>query len=540
MSTAGLQCLSTALCGTLPEPIHPCDLLPPTDPDPQKFPSIYNSIQDFKLTKPTWSEYTERCLGLTTAPSTVAITTTETITTTEGETTSVFRTVTQTLTEVVTNVTIDLKPDAITTDATTQTISVHGGSKDIDWVIPVAIVISLLLVVAVIFIIYKLCHHAKSFPKFALLERIVIRKSSSAKTDNNGHLSYHDIYQVDGEDQTGKGDNSEKIPLEVIVDNHEKISIDQKNSNSVPHREEGCTNTCGHDETSDSGIASVDLHVPQTFISTKSEEQLVNQNELCPDSDGESAMAVENVSFRKNNEMAELQTQHVTNHNDCADVQNGSQQSPTFNQKEVSSSSSAEVWDGEIESTDEADKDQGQSKSNNVIPLITERHTDIKSNGSSNSPNPTDPKPKVNNMDSPGTCNCEEDSPVTCNGKDSTDIRGSITLEHPNGHCNGLENGDQLPVGDTLSKTQEIESDTMSDHDSSRHLFLCNGASPPGEENGIQSADVIEGLTNSGSDDDSVNIRVSNGHYGSNRTSSSNQSRQSDLRSDLESLINSL
>ncbi|XP_069116693.1 clumping factor A-like isoform X11 [Argopecten irradians] len=470
MSTAGLQCLSTALCGTLPEPIHPCDLLPPTDPDPQKFPSIYNSIQDFKLTKPTWSEYTERCLGLTTAPSTV------------------------------------------------------GGSKDIDWVIPVAIVISLLLVVAVIFIIYKLCHHAKS----------------SAKTDNNGHLSYHDIYQVDGEDQTGKGDNSEKIPLEVIVDNHEKISIDQKNSNSVPHREEGCTNTCGHDETSDSGIASVDLHVPQTFISTKSEEQLVNQNELCPDSDGESAMAVENVSFRKNNEMAELQTQHVTNHNDCADVQNGSQQSPTFNQKEVSSSSSAEVWDGEIESTDEADKDQGQSKSNNVIPLITERHTDIKSNGSSNSPNPTDPKPKVNNMDSPGTCNCEEDSPVTCNGKDSTDIRGSITLEHPNGHCNGLENGDQLPVGDTLSKTQEIESDTMSDHDSSRHLFLCNGASPPGEENGIQSADVIEGLTNSGSDDDSVNIRVSNGHYGSNRTSSSNQSRQSDLRSDLESLINSL
>ncbi|XP_033734932.1 uncharacterized protein LOC117323675 isoform X2 [Pecten maximus] len=428
MSTGALQCLSTTVCASLPEPIHPCALLPPTDPDQLKFPDIFNSIQNFKLTKPTWSDYTERCLGGTTAfPTTVhTAVTTETVTTAEGETTSVFHTVTQTLTEAVTNVTIDLKPDTITA----------GGSKSFNWIIPVAIIAVLLIFIAVIFIICKIYHNSKSFDiKFTVFERIVIRKSST-KQDNNAPLSYHDLYRVEGGDDTGKGDNSEtfeQTPLEVIVDSHVKTNdhhIDLQNSNSIPGEGKGST------MTSDSGIGSVDLQIPQTLAAAKSKEHLVKQEELCPESD-DNSLAVENVSFTKDNEKAENQEHHLTKHTNCVDVQNGLQQSPVLDQREqdFSNTASEEACASEME-YDGDDKDQGQSRSNNSIPFITET-LDIKRNRSSNPQNDTDAQPEVNNVDSPEITNCE-----------GTDIRESRTPEAAYENSNRLQNGSDCPVED--------------------------------------------------------------------------------------------
>ncbi|OWF44865.1 hypothetical protein KP79_PYT10029 [Mizuhopecten yessoensis] len=151
MSTAALQCLSSTVCVSLPEPIHPCALLPPSDPDVGVFPEVFNRIQLIKLSKPTWTNYTERCLG---GGTTLAVTT-DPITTTEAETTSVFHTVTHTLTEAVTNMTnVTADRGASTTDSDATN----------DWVIPVIVVviIVIILLLAIVAIICKTCHHAKS------------------------------------------------------------------------------------------------------------------------------------------------------------------------------------------------------------------------------------------------------------------------------------------------------------------------------------------------------------------------------------------
>ncbi|XP_033734938.1 uncharacterized protein LOC117323675 isoform X8 [Pecten maximus] len=230
MSTGALQCLSTTVCASLPEPIHPCALLPPTDPDQLKFPDIFNSIQNFKLTKPTWSDYTERCLGGTTAfPTTVhTAVTTETVTTAEGETTSVFHTVTQTLTEAVTNVTIDLKPDTITADTVTQTTPIDGGSKSFNWIIPVAIIAVLLIFIAVIFIICKIYHNSKS----------------SGDTNHPVDLQLHEnVNYLNNKAEAGaywRGHNPENVE-------ENGNSVDRKRTSMTVSTETGTANGCNGD-----------------------------------------------------------------------------------------------------------------------------------------------------------------------------------------------------------------------------------------------------------------------------------------------------
>ncbi|XP_060071632.1 uncharacterized protein LOC132551492 isoform X2 [Ylistrum balloti] len=528
MSTAALQCLSTTVCASLPEPIHPCALLPPNDPDAGSFPDIYNSIQQFKLSKPTWSDYTERCLfrdstertDNSTYISKVAAVTTKAITTTQGETTSVYHTVTHTLTETVTNVTIDVRPGTVISD----------GETSIDWVIPVAIVGSLVIIIAIVFIVYKTCHHAKSFHMFTDLERIVIRKSST-KQGNNTNLSYHDMFLVVGCDSADKGGNAkapEEAQAEAIVGIEVKTNgseIDTEDSVSISITDVKNQERQDHDTTSDSGVASEEnLQTFHTLGTAKSKEQLVKQDDLCPDSD-DGSLAVVNVSFTKDNGKAEYMAQHLTKHTNSADEQNSPQQSTGSDQREqdVSNTIGAEEACVSEMEVNESDKDQSQSKSNNIeIPFIT----DIKSSSSLNTFNHNEPQPKVDNVFS-------HDNLVA----EGTDIRESSTPKFTNENSNILHN--ESSVDEVSPDSQDMEQ--KCGH-SIGDLLLSDGVAI---ENGIQvcggaddSTDYKNGLEALDNADESVVTSLGNSNSDSNRTSSTIDSRKSDLRSDLENLFN--
>ncbi|XP_021364841.1 dentin sialophosphoprotein-like isoform X2 [Mizuhopecten yessoensis] len=464
MSTAALQCLSSTVCVSLPEPIHPCALLPPSDPDVGVFPEVFNRIQLIKLSKPTWTNYTERCLG---GGTTLAVTT-DPITTTEAETTSVFHTVTHTLTEAVTNMTnVTADRGASTTDSDATN----------DWVIPVIVVviIVIILLLAIVAIICKTCHHAKSFNMFIGLERIVIRKSSK----KDGFNSYHDRYVVVGPDKTAKGVNSERVMgnSKEVIGKHISISVEDEASSK---KEE-------HGETTNSGITcEIELQISRISGNTaKSEEHLVEQDELCPETDV------------KDNSNTEHQTQHLTKQANSVDVQNGPQQTPISDQREQDSSDTASDVEQACVSSEMkdggADKDKVQPVSNNSdIPIIRET-SDIKSNSSSNPSNYTDPQPKVNNVESQGSSDIED-----------TDVRDSRTPQYQNWNSNGLQKRpDSAIKSHTLCLNGTLEIDQKFDH-SSEDQFIPNGAPSPGVGSDIKpgfDADVTDGTDDLGSED---------------------------------------